>query len=59
MAIDFDLPDGATPLDKEQLEGLKLAHIVTRGDLDAAEQANIIAAQDWARRARTMSFHDY
>lgn len=43
-------PDDAasTPLSAEEREGLKLSYITTRGDLNAAEQQNIIKAQTWA-----------
>jgi len=34
-------PDGATPLDPDEREGLKLPHIQTRGELDQVEQVNI------------------
>jgi hypothetical protein len=33
----FEYPDGATPLDPEEMEGLKLWHITTRGELDRWE----------------------
>ena len=35
-------PDGATPLDPDEKEGLRFAHITTRGELDQLEQANIV-----------------
>jgi hypothetical protein len=34
-------PEGATPLDRDELAGLKFAHVTTRGELDHLEQANI------------------
>lgn len=34
-------PDGATPLDPDELKGLKFRHITTRGELNALEQANV------------------
>ena len=55
MEIDQSHPKGATPLDDEQLQGLKVA-ITTKGQLDEAEQANIIQGLDWALRARSMKF---
>jgi Fic-DOC domain mobile mystery protein B len=46
-------PDGATPLEDEDLEGLKPSWIVDRGDLNAAEADNIAAAiAKWERRSR-------
>ena len=46
---------GRTAVDDDQLRDLRLTHISTRGELDAAEQANISAGHLWAtRRPRTM-----
>jgi hypothetical protein len=42
--ITFDYPDGATPLDPNEAEGLRLSHITTRGELDRWEQDNILWA---------------
>ncbi len=50
--IPFEYPEGATPLDTDELEGLKLKHITTRGELDRWEQENITAAIDWLERRR-------
>ena len=36
-----DEPEGATPLDPDEREGLKHKHITTRGELNELEQANI------------------
>lgn len=44
----FDFPDGATPLDPNEVEGLRLAHISTRAELDRWEQDNITAGEEWA-----------
>lgn len=41
---------GATPLDLDDIEGLIPDWVSTRGELNAVEQDNIIAAQLWARR---------
>lgn len=40
--------DGATPLGAEEREGLKPSYVTTRGDLNAAEQQNILKARKWA-----------
>lgn len=40
--------DGQTPLTHEDLEGLIPSHITLRGELNEAEQANIIEGQSWA-----------
>jgi Fic-DOC domain mobile mystery protein B len=45
---------GATPLTAEQLRGLKLP-VTTHGELNAAEQENILRARLWARNARSIS----
>lgn len=44
--------DGATPLSDEEREGLKLSYVTTRGDLNAAEQQNILKAQNWAQKRK-------
>jgi Fic-DOC domain mobile mystery protein B len=48
--------DGTTPVDQQQIAGLKLPGISTKAELDAAEQSNIIAGVDWALRARAMKY---
>jgi Fic-DOC domain mobile mystery protein B len=50
-------PDGATPLDPEELEGLIPAGIITRSDLNAWEQLGVLEAQRWAfgPRRRTVA----
>jgi len=42
-----DLPKGATPLDPDEMENLKIKTITTRGELDRWEQQNIGEAMDW------------
>lgn len=55
----FDEPEGATPLDPDEMQGLKFAHVTTRGELDELEQANIEQGLDWlARRRRGDIFED-
>jgi len=49
----FKEPDGATPLDPDELEGLKFGHITTRGELDELEQANITEGLRWLQRRRS------
>jgi len=46
----FDTPEGATPLDLDEAEGLLLSHITTRAELDRWEQENIAEAEAWAFR---------
>lgn len=45
-------PDGATPLDPDELEGLKFRHVTTRGELNELEQVNIEAGLRWLQRRR-------
>ena len=40
--------DAATPLSPEEREGLIPAYITLRGELNEAEQANILEAEEWA-----------
>lgn len=45
----FDEPgDGATPLSDEERQGLIPSYISLRGELNEAEQANILEAESWA-----------
>lgn len=48
MALTGAHASGATPLDEEDLEGLKDPFCTTQGELNAIEQANIIVGQEWA-----------
>lgn len=48
----MDYPDGATPLDPDELESLKFKHITTRGELDHLEQANIQSGITWMKRSK-------
>lgn len=50
----FDEPAGATPLDPDEAAGLKLTSILTRGDLDRVEQANIVDGLQWLDRQRNI-----
>ena len=45
-------PDGATPLEPEELTHLLPTHLTTRAELNEWEQANITKAVRWAARAR-------
>jgi Fic-DOC domain mobile mystery protein B len=46
----LDTPEGATPLDPDEAEGLLLSHITRRAELDRWEQENIAEAEAWAFR---------
>ncbi|ABN61095.1 mobile mystery protein B [Shewanella baltica] len=43
----IDEPEGATPLDPDDMEGLKHPHVTTREQLNELEQSNILAGQQW------------
>jgi len=51
-------PDGATPLDPDERQGLKFPHITTRGELDELEQANIEQGLVWVSRRRRVDIFD-
>lgn len=42
--------EGATPLDPDELAGLKYKHITTREQLDELEQANIVTGLLWLKK---------
>jgi len=44
----LDYPDGATPLDPNEVEGLISDYITTQGELNALERENILEASNWA-----------
>lgn len=48
----LDYPPGATPLDPDEMEGLRFRHVVTREQLDELEQANIQTGLLWLARQR-------
>jgi Fic-DOC domain mobile mystery protein B len=52
MIAKMEYPEGATPLDLDELGGLKFKHITKRGDLDELEQANIQSGLRWLARQR-------
>ena len=50
--IKFEYPEGATPLDPNELDGLKYKHITTQRELNELEQANIATGLRWLTRMR-------
>ncbi len=50
MSLDLDYPDGATPLDADELASLIPGHITTQGELNEWEQLNILQGEEWARK---------
>ena len=47
-----DYPDGATPLDPDEPDGLKFKHVSTRGELNQLEQAGITEGLKWLDRQK-------
>ncbi len=48
----IEYPEGATPLDHDEIEGLKHKHVTTRAELDHLEQGNIQMGLGWLGRTR-------
>jgi Fic-DOC domain mobile mystery protein B len=48
------VPEDTTPLDPEELAGLKLSYISTQAELNAAEAVNIEAGLRWAGKRRSL-----
>ena len=55
MTLELHEPTGATPLTPDELLGLKVKHITTRGELNELEGENIIEGLTWLDR-RPKSF---
>jgi Fic-DOC domain mobile mystery protein B len=47
MGLEIEYIYGQTPLSEEEMEGLLIEHITTRGELDEFEQLNIEKAIEW------------
>ncbi|MCQ1856113.1 cell filamentation protein Fic, partial [Neorhizobium galegae] len=52
MSFEFEYPDGATPLDPNEIGGLKFKPLKTQSELDELEQANIASGLRWISRMR-------
>jgi Fic-DOC domain mobile mystery protein B len=48
--IELNYPEGASPIDTNEIEGLLLTHITTRAELDRWEQDNINEALAWVEQ---------
>ena len=48
-----DYPEGATPIDPDELVGLRFKHVSTRGELDQLEQAGITDGILWLAKQKT------
>lgn len=46
-------PDGATPLDPDEMEELIFKHVTTRGELDQLEQVNIQEGLIWLKKLKS------
>lgn len=53
MTIALEYPPGATPLDANELGGLKHEHITTQSELNELEQANIQSGLRWLAQQKT------
>jgi Fic-DOC domain mobile mystery protein B len=47
VAIRFEYPPGATPIDPEEIAGLVPMHLTLQGQLNEYEEANILEATEW------------
>jgi Fic-DOC domain mobile mystery protein B len=47
VALKFEYPPGATPIDPSEADGLIPAHLTLQRQLDEYEEANIIEATEW------------
>ena len=52
MGLDLEYIDGQTPIDEEEKEGLLLATITTRGELDEFEQLGVEKAIEWTMKRK-------
>jgi len=52
MSKIMEYPEGATPLDPDEMEGLLYKHVTTRGELDELEQANIDEGLQWLKKQK-------
>lgn len=50
--MEFDYPEGATPLSPDQADDLILTHITTREELNIWEQQNIYEATEWLNKTK-------
>lgn len=50
--MEFDYPEGATPLSPDQANDLILTHITTRKELNFWEQDNMLEAGDWLDKTK-------
>lgn len=56
--IEIDCPEGATPLDPDEMEGLMHKHVTTLGQLNQLEQGNIQSGLQWLGSIRNKDILD-
>lgn len=56
--MNFDYPDGATPLDPDEAGGLMPKHITLQSELNSWEAANILEAERWVARQKNRELLD-
>ncbi|MEZ5529712.1 MAG: mobile mystery protein B [Porticoccaceae bacterium] len=54
MIEDMEYVEGETPLDPDEMDGLRFSHITTRGQLNELEQANIDDGELWLKRQKKL-----
>lgn len=54
MKMKFNYPDGATPLELEEIFDLIPTHITTQDQLNVWEQHNIILGEQWAKKKKNI-----
>jgi Fic-DOC domain mobile mystery protein B len=57
MAVKFEYPPGATPLDPDDVAGLIPSHITTQGQLNEWEFQNVAEGRAWAFSRKRTNFH--
>lgn len=55
MGLDLSYSAGQTPLNEEEVDGLKITHISTQNELNEFEQLNIETALEWLIRSKPKS----
>ncbi len=48
--------DGSTPLDHDQIKGIRFSHLTTMGELDEIEDENIQKGLEWLNRQKTPDY---
>lgn len=52
MTVEMDYSPGQTPLDPDEIAGLRFPHVSTQGELDHLEQANIEEGLKWLSKQK-------